>query len=63
MKIVEIAYIVWSLLVIALVYVIPYALLKNAMDLSLYVFWLLTSIIHMLITIAYVKFKFGELKT
>ncbi|RLG76213.1 MAG: hypothetical protein DRO23_01660 [Thermoprotei archaeon] len=62
MKTVNIAYIAWSLLVIALIYIIPYVLLKNAMDLSLYVFWLLASMIHMLITIAYVKFKFKELK-
>jgi len=62
MKTVDIAYIAWSLLIIALIYIIPYVLLKNAMDLSLYVFWLLTSMIHTLITIAYVKFKFRELK-
>lgn len=60
---VDLAYIAWSLLIIALIYVIPYVLLKNAMDLSLYIFWLLTSMIHMMVTITYVKFKFRELKS
>lgn len=49
------AYLAWSLLVLALSYLIPYSLLRNCRSLNLYLFWLLLTLVHFAVTLAYLR--------
>ncbi len=49
------AYLVWSLLVLALSYTVPYLILRECRDLSLYAFWLVLTLIHFAVTLIYLK--------
>lgn len=47
------AYLAWSAAVLALAYLVPYLLLRGA--LNLYLFWGLLTLAHYLVTSAYVR--------
>ncbi len=48
-------YLIWGFLVLALSYSVPYFLLKDCRSLILYAFWLVLTIIHFTISLAYLR--------
>ena len=52
----KLLYLAWSLLVLALAYVIPYTLLAGVEGMELYCFWLGLAVIHIIVSYAYVRF-------
>lgn len=49
------AYLLWGLLVMALSYSIPYWLLRDCRSLNLYLFWLVLTLVHFAVTLAYLR--------
>ncbi len=49
------AYLLWSLLVLVLSYTVPYTVLRECRDLSLYVFWLVLTLVHFTVTLVYLR--------
>jgi len=52
----KLLYLAWSLLVLALAYVIPYTLLAGVKGMELYAFWALLAVTHIIVSYAYVRF-------
>ncbi len=48
-------YTVWSLAVILLAYVLPYTVFAQVTNLSLYLFWAVLAIIHLIVSYTYIK--------
>jgi len=53
-------YVLWSIIAIVLAYIIPYTMLHNVTDWSLYLFWLLLAIVHYIVTLAHVERKYAR---
>ncbi len=49
------AYLAWSLLVLTLSYMVPYLVLRECRDLSLYAFWLALTLVHFAVTLIYLR--------
>ena len=48
-------YIVWSLAVMLLAYVLPYTVFALVTDLSLYLFWAALAITHLIVSYVYIR--------
>ena len=51
----KVLYIVWSLAVILMAYVLPYTVFSLVTDLSLYLFWAVLAVIHLIVSYAYIR--------
>ncbi len=49
------AYLMWSMLVLALSYTVSYLVLRECRDLSLYAFWLVLTLVHFAVTLIYLR--------
>ncbi len=49
------AYLIWSFLVLALSYSVPYFLLEDCKSLILYAFWLVLTVTHFVVSLVYLK--------
>ena len=49
------AYVLWSAAVLLLAYAIPYGFLARSRGIELYVFWLLITALHIIVTYAYLR--------
>ncbi len=48
-------YLAWSLLVLALSYIVPFTLLRECRSLILYAFWLGLTLVHFAVTLLYLR--------
>lgn len=53
-------YVLWSIIVIVLAYIIPYTMLHSVADWSLYLFWLLLAVVHYIVTLTYVERRYAR---
>ncbi len=47
-------YILWGLIVLALSYTIPYLVLRDCKSLLLYLFWLILTVAHLIVSLTYI---------
>ncbi len=49
------AYLIWSIIILALSYYVPYFLLKDCRTLALYAFWLTLTVVHFAASLSYLR--------
>ncbi len=51
------AYVLWTIIVLLLAYIVPYTILHSVRDFTLYLFWTILALIHFAVTLAYISRK------
>lgn len=55
MRVHDLAYAIWSILIVLIAYIIPYSLLRTIRDLSLFAFWASIAALHTVVTVIYLE--------